>query len=278
MADDPPAEDNFQPPDSHSYPLVKTRKVTWRQPEPPGSLIPGPLSALPSWLPDTWESPDYPAEDTVEAILQWLDFEITVARCMNESDNRESIDCDWAIRDAYRIAEHLRKKGWARLTGKQDGPFRPVKAQEELWRIRDWVEEVAPEGNASTGEDSNHDRSDQPTQITEDGNSSHKRSTEKNEARIKIISGLTKHHGYQNGSCSNSEPVVGNQLARDVEVSNGSVSNFFKKEFGGHSKYRAVCHHSQKLVGALKLLNNEYTPNILFGRNPPNEGDAHDDE
>lgn len=104
-----------------------------------------------------------------------------------------------------------------------------------------------------------------------------KRSTEKGEARLKLISALTKHHQYADGGCLNLEPVGNNPLARLAGVADSSASDFFKKEFGGHRKYRAICGDSVRLVVALKLLNREFSPRHLYGSRPPVE-DERDDE
>ena len=105
-----------------------------------------------------------------------------------------------------------------------------------------------------------------------------KRSTEPGEARRKIIAALTAHHRYQDGSCLNQEPIGVNELARQADVSNSAVSEFFKAQFGGHDAYRSVCKDRDKLIAALKLLNQEFAPRHLFGRNPPGESCGHDEE
>lgn len=104
-----------------------------------------------------------------------------------------------------------------------------------------------------------------------------KRSTVKNEARDKLVSALTDHHKYANGGCLNLEPIGNNELARKADVSQGSASQFFKKQFGGHPKYKRLCQDPKKLVAALKLLNQEYSPMLLYGADPHGE-DNQDDE
>jgi hypothetical protein len=105
-----------------------------------------------------------------------------------------------------------------------------------------------------------------------------KRSTVRGEAQNKIISALTLHHEYQNGSCLNLKPIGNNQLARLAEVAKSTTSAFFKREFKGHVKYRAVCQDPAQLVAALKLLNQEFSPHHLYGSKPPGEGDREDEE
>jgi hypothetical protein len=103
-----------------------------------------------------------------------------------------------------------------------------------------------------------------------------KRSTQKGDARIKIIAGLTEHHKYQNGGCGNLAPVQVRQFARKCQVSPDSVSTFFKKEFGndrGHKGYLAACRDAPRLTAWLKLLNQDYSPHPLFGGNPPENTD-----
>jgi hypothetical protein len=92
-----------------------------------------------------------------------------------------------------------------------------------------------------------------------------KRSTERGEGRAKLIAALTKHHRYADGGCLNQEPVGNNELARAVGVSTSTASDFFRDEFEGHAKYKALCRDSGRLVAALKLLNNEFAPHNLYG-------------
>jgi hypothetical protein len=96
-----------------------------------------------------------------------------------------------------------------------------------------------------------------------------KRSTEQGEGRDKIIPALAKHHQYENGSCLNHEPIVGNELARIAKVGKGTVNRFFNRAFndgekGGYAKYKRACRDQGKLVTSLKLLLGEVTPSILF--------------
>jgi hypothetical protein len=96
-----------------------------------------------------------------------------------------------------------------------------------------------------------------------------KRGTQRGEGREKLIAALTKHHKYADGSALNQEPIGNNTLARLAGVSVSTASEFFKKAFGGTEKYRAACSKLDLLIPALKLLNNEYSPHLLFGDNPP---------
>ncbi len=104
-----------------------------------------------------------------------------------------------------------------------------------------------------------------------------KRSTHRGEARNKLISTLTKHHRYANGSCLNSEPIRVNELARQANVSKSTASVFFKEEFKGHDAYRTKCQDTTILISSLKMLNGEFSPHILYGAQPPGETERDDD-
>jgi hypothetical protein len=73
------------------------------------------------------------------------------------------------------------------------------------------------------------------------------------------------------------EPIGNNELARLAGVSVSTASAFFNKQFKGYTKYRAICANSSSLLAALKLLNQEFAPHLLFGAKPPGE-DEHEDE
>jgi len=106
-----------------------------------------------------------------------------------------------------------------------------------------------------------------------------KRSTERGEADAKLIAALTQHHQYGEGGCLNLEPIGCNKLAGEAQVGRGSASRFFKKQFGGHTKYRTFyCGDAVRLVAAIKQLNDEYTPDSLFGRTLPAERERGDDQ
>jgi len=99
-----------------------------------------------------------------------------------------------------------------------------------------------------------------------------KKSTQRGEARRKIIAALSKHHQYADGGCLNCEPIGNNELARQAEVAESTASAFFEKQFQGHDQYRVLCRKQGDLAAALKLLNGKFSPHILYGRNPPGEG------
>lgn len=121
--------------------------------------------------------------------------------------------------------------------------------------------------------------SDSPTTTVEPGAHAAKktkRSTEQGEARFRIIAALSKHHKYADGSRLNLEPIGNNQLAREAGVSESTASEFFKNNFKGYSKYRVACQNPTTLVAAIKMLNQEYAPYLLYGACPP-EKPEHDE-
>ncbi len=111
-----------------------------------------------------------------------------------------------------------------------------------------------------------------------------KRSTERGEGRAKLIAALTNHHKYADGGCMHLEPIGVNELARQVDVSNSTASDFFNKEFGGperehgHARYKVVCRDSGSLVDSIKLLRGEFSPHNLYSRQPPSEVEHGEDE
>jgi hypothetical protein len=105
-----------------------------------------------------------------------------------------------------------------------------------------------------------------------------KRSTVRGEGRAKLIAALTKHHQYADGGCLNLQPIGNNELAMSVDVAPSTASAFFKDEFQGHAKYRAVCRGAGKLVDCLKALNGEFSPHDLYGRRPAGEDDRNDED
>lgn len=92
-----------------------------------------------------------------------------------------------------------------------------------------------------------------------------KRSTERGEGRAKLIAALTKHHQYADGGCLNLEPIGNNKLGKAAGVSPSTASVFFKNNFQGHTKYKALCRDAGTVTAALKLLNDEFAPYRLLG-------------
>ena len=129
--------------------------------------------------------------------------------------------------------------------------------------------EAQPEANAQRGQPQ---QASVPPTVQES-----KRSTEGGEARAKLIAALTKHHEYADGGCLKLEPIGIREVARQADVSPSSASRFFKKKFEGHAHYRTVCCDAGRLAESLKVLNGEFAPQELYGRNPPGEDGRWDD-
>jgi hypothetical protein len=97
-----------------------------------------------------------------------------------------------------------------------------------------------------------------------------KRSTRRGDARIKIIAALTEHHRRSNCEL-NLETIGVNQLAEKAKVGKASVSRFFNKSFGnktapdGLANYQRACADPSTIAAALKALNGEFSPSMLFG-------------
>ena len=89
-----------------------------------------------------------------------------------------------------------------------------------------------------------------------------KRSTQKGEADAKLIAALTRWHKYKNGHCNKMDPVGNNELARLADVSIGSATNFFKRHFECHKKYKIQC-QNKSIPKAMEILNSEIRPSIL---------------
>jgi hypothetical protein len=113
-----------------------------------------------------------------------------------------------------------------------------------------------------------------------------KQNTRRGEARAKIVATLTAHHKYADGSALNLEPIGVNELAMKAEVGSASVSRFFHKAFGsksapdGLANYRRACANLMTLITALKTLNGEFAPSMLFEKTDHLAGrrDQNDDE
>lgn len=92
-----------------------------------------------------------------------------------------------------------------------------------------------------------------------------KRSTQKGDARTKIISALTTWHKYDGQSCLKTDPVGNNELARMAKVAESTASKFFSTEFGGRDKYLRACRNTTALIASLKTLNGEFQPRHMLG-------------
>jgi hypothetical protein len=67
------------------------------------------------------------------------------------------------------------------------------------------------------------------------------------------------------------EPIGNNALARLAGVDQATASTFFKRQLKGHAKYKANCSDATTLAAALKLLNGEFAPHLLYEARPPDE-------
>lgn len=79
-----------------------------------------------------------------------------------------------------------------------------------------------------------------------------------------MISALTKHHEYENGSCKSFEPLGCSALAEELGLAKSTASEFFKRRFKDHAGYKILC-ISRNISTLLKILNLEVSPHNLFG-------------
>ena len=86
-----------------------------------------------------------------------------------------------------------------------------------------------------------------------------------------LIAALSKHHKYGTEDSLNLEPISNNELARLSEVSPSTASAFFDAKFKGHDRYKSVCESADTLLLSLKMLNQEYAPHVLYGKDPPED-------
>lgn len=111
-----------------------------------------------------------------------------------------------------------------------------------------------------------------------------KKSTQRGEARTKLISALTAHHGYSNGSFLKWEPVNSNELAQQAQVAKPSATNFFNwafkpkgatKDATGYQIYKAYCNRDHgSLLKVLRVINDEFAPaELALARFPDDNGD-----
>lgn len=78
-----------------------------------------------------------------------------------------------------------------------------------------------------------------------------------------LVATLSKHHGYDDGFCSNLDPIGSNELARRAEVGTTTAHEFFRKHFKGYDTYKAFCGVPKALGRALMALNGELRPREL---------------
>ena len=90
------------------------------------------------------------------------------------------------------------------------------------------------------------------------------------ESDLKIISALSNHHGFEKGnhtnkdSCTVTDPIKCNKLAKTIRLATSTLSRFFKKEFKGYKNYILSC-TSGGISSSLALLNDHVSPHILLG-------------
>lgn len=159
---------------------------------------------------------------------------------------------------------------------KTEGKSESVRRRNKLTLIRDFNRNLGAATSAAKearpGTRAGHNEPAEATALIKP-----KRSTERGEGQAKLIAALTKHHKYADGGCLNTEPIGNNELARLAGVDQATASAFFKKQFKGHRKYKAACADAAGLAAALKLLNGEFAPHLLYGGKPADE-DERDEE
>jgi hypothetical protein len=207
------------------------------------------------WLPlplvRRWKTHQYPLHETAESVAEW--------RRWHENLAKNTLV-------AYPGADGIRKEeehlAWL---------------ANDLALLRDYNPALVPDDARPHGSGPNNPAGERGRpQDTDPPMAKSKRSTIRGEARAKISAALTLHHRYADGNCLNENPISVSKLAKTSQVGKGSVSRFFTKEFGGHSKYRNVyCRDLRFLTAALKKLNGEYTVDQLFGGSPPQKNKPH---
>jgi hypothetical protein len=223
-------------------------------PKPPKILIEPASRAIPLILSDVRPSHDGNISMTASELvneLQKLNHNLAVAQ--------------WAVHEAIQSGQ-LRKQLRRRYDEPPPNgplPFEEfdVIATEDLWAWWRGLEENRPQA----GDNMQHKPAEVRPKL--------KGRNDKGSGRVKLIASLTKHHQYANGSCLNQEPIGNNELAELADVSPSTASVFFNKQFRGHTKYKALCKDFNGLLAALKILNKEFTPSILYRGLPPDEDD-----
>jgi len=202
------------------------------------------------------------------------DGSVTVLQVMNcaKSSRRISLSID-DTKYLGRLLNHfhaefgagLTFENMTRLCGELGKRTNKMPWEIRAMHFRDFVDAVIP---ASVQDPSERDTSSARSAVVKA-----KRSTARGEGRDKILAALNLHHQYAAGSCLNFEPIGVRRLAREAQVSKDCASQFFKKDFGNHAKYKAACRRdAARILAWLKLLNNDYSPHPLFASTPPGEG------
>ncbi len=218
--------------------------------------IGGKITKLPrDWPPPLWQGEFLPLNDTVEAVIEWIDYSIRIAAALGREQSKYrkeygddlwrnavmKTDGEQFVRDAHRIVAHLVAKGWcdppAEPHGRQDVPT----ALRTLQRVKGWILRHNPKRPLS----------------------SRSKDTEDKDNDDLIVAALNKHHRYDHDEPLHIVPIVVSEVARQLDIGKASVSRFFKREFGSHKDYKRSCVDEQKLRADLKALNREYTPKSL---------------
>jgi len=79
-----------------------------------------------NWPPPGWESDEFPADDSVDSILQWFRFQecaIQLAEATNRTPGDVGYGFGMALRDAHRLVAHLENLGWANPPLEEDREF-----------------------------------------------------------------------------------------------------------------------------------------------------------
>lgn len=236
-----------------AYPLVVSQNLFIRRLESQKAGKPAP--AIPAdWPVDGWEGADMPVDASLPAVCQWLALGSRVLKNLAHLDranryNKRRLDNSKKVAGSYfRDGKRL-----LRALGRID-LIRPCK--ENPNDVFEFLQSI-----------------EQELQKKKHGleKARKKRSTERGEGRTKLIAALTRHHQYANGGCLNLEPIGNNELARKAHVAKRTASRFFAKEFEGHRKYQNACTDAATLITAMKMLNDEFAPHILYGTKPPDK-------
>jgi hypothetical protein len=201
--------------------------------------------------------------------------EIKRSLCSAQSILEQLMVPDYPSPEAAWHADQIRKHQARRLASAKEGMAAEIATEMQVPSIPD---PERSENIVLKSEAKQIHSAGLPAPLPDNGKDSkrRKRSTERGEARAKIIAALTEHHHYSHGGCLKQEPIGVNELARAAEVSASSTSGFFNSEFKGYKKYRVVCRDPGRLADSLKALNGEFSPHDLYGRRPPGEDDRDD--
>ena len=140
------------------------------------------------------------------------DVRVLIDRLLVGPDDVELTRRDFALLDAYMNNSELsrQKERRARAEGESDESRLWNKLQ-RIWNVNRSLQEADESPPESETDDAEADN----TTVTTDASTSTrqvKRSTEKGEAREKLVAALTAHHKYWNGSCERTEYIGSNDF------------------------------------------------------------------